>query len=166
MNRLVRGTVGVILLSIAYREASKRRDLDISDRPCNELVKHARGRDESHTTGKWHQSDPETTFRYNRWMCEIAAYREHMVGTIRQLGSVGGEEMDESSEEYLGDLELADNDREIKRDDARVGGNPLINNDEGEIQKYAPSNLNKWMGWLEYAPDMRWAYLDRPLEAQ
>ena len=56
-----------------------------------------------------------------------------MGGTIRELEEVGGEGVGENSAECLRDLGFADNDWEIKRDDARVEAkSPLVNNDEWE----------------------------------
>ena len=110
INKLVRGSIEMALLSIVYQEENDNRHVHIDRRPCNESVKHerererkrkrkrnrerkggGRGRDDT-KKHKLHNLGTEPTYYHIRWMGEIVMFRERLIRTIRDLeeGEVGG----------------------------------------------------------------------------
>ena len=52
INKLVRGSIEMALLSIVYQEENDNRHVHIDRRPCNESVKHEREREGGRGRGR------------------------------------------------------------------------------------------------------------------
>ena len=89
INTLVRISVEMAPLRIAYQETDNNRHVNIARCPCNESVKHEGGGD-TDAKNKWHIVENEPTYYRSIWMGGISMRSEHLVRAIRDLEESGG----------------------------------------------------------------------------